>query len=207
MAIACFWIPANNPWDAQDDLNKFLAAHRVLAMDRHFVANGNDSAWSVAVDYADGGRASQTGNAPDKSRVDYREVLDPATFALFAALRTKRKELAEQDGVPAYVIVTNEQMAQIARMRAASMDDLKQVAGLGENRLRRYGRALLETIAATTTSVSGLPQLRTWQKPSTDQARGRSRMNRPDPRFPSVGSLSEGRSKALGRPYSSRGMA
>jgi superfamily II DNA helicase RecQ len=147
MAIACFWIPANHPWDAQDEVNKFLASHRVLAVDRHFVANGNDSAWSVAVDYADGN--SQPSAAPDKARVDYREVLDPATFAIFAALRSRRKELAEQEGVPAYVIVTNEQMAQIARMRAASMDDLKQVAGLGENRLRRYGRALLETIAAS----------------------------------------------------------
>jgi superfamily II DNA helicase RecQ len=148
MAIACFWIPAKDPADAQDELNKFLASHRVLAMDRHFVANGNESAWGVAVDYADAGRASQTSGGPDKSRVDYREVLDPATFAVFAALRTRRKELAEQEGVPAYVIVTNEQMAQIARMRAASMDELKQVAGLGENRLRRYGRALLETIAS-----------------------------------------------------------
>jgi superfamily II DNA helicase RecQ len=152
MAIACFWIPANHPWDAQDELNKFLASHRVLAVDRHFVANGNDSAWSVAVDYADGN--SQSGAVPDKSRIDYREVLDPATFAIFAALRTKRKELAEQEGVPAYVIVTNEQMAQIARMRAASMDDLKQIAGLGENRLRRYGRALLETIAASAKTTS-----------------------------------------------------
>lgn len=154
MAIAFFWIPANHPWDAQDEVNKFLASHRVLAVDRHFVANGNDSAWSVAVDYADGN--SHTSAAPDKSRVDYREVLDPVTFAIFAALRSKRKELAEQEGVPAYVIVTNEQMAQIARMRAASMDDLKQVAGLGENRLRRYGRALLETIAASAkTAPSG----------------------------------------------------
>jgi superfamily II DNA helicase RecQ len=117
-------------------------------MDRNFVVNANESAWSVAVDYADGSAPSQTSAAPEKSRIDYREVLDPATFAVFAALRTKRKELAEQEGVPAYVIVTNEQMAQIARLRAASMDDLKGVPGLGENRLRRYGRALLETIVA-----------------------------------------------------------
>lgn len=31
MAIACFWIPANRPWDAQDELNRFLDSHRVLA--------------------------------------------------------------------------------------------------------------------------------------------------------------------------------
>ncbi len=68
MAIACFWIPANHPWGAQDELNNFLASHRVLAVDRHFVVNGNDSAWSVAVDYADGN--NQTSAAPDKSRID-----------------------------------------------------------------------------------------------------------------------------------------
>jgi superfamily II DNA helicase RecQ len=148
VAIAFFWIPASFPQAAQDELNRFLGSHRVLAVDRHFIPNAESSAWSVAVDYEDGAASTATPANQDKGRVDYREVLDPATFALFAALRTKRKELAEQEGVPAYVIVTNEQMAQIARMRAASLDDLKQVAGIGENRLRRYGRALIDTVAA-----------------------------------------------------------
>jgi len=152
--MACFWIPANHPWEAQAELNKFLASHRVLAVDRNFVANANDSAWSVAVDYAAGSAPSQTSVAPEKSRIDYREVLDPATFAVFAALRTKRKELAEQEGVPAYVIVTNEQIAQIARMRASTLDDLKEVPGLGENRVRRYGRALLDAVAACPPGVA-----------------------------------------------------
>jgi hypothetical protein len=41
--------------------------------------------------------------------VDYREVLDDKDFAVFAKLRTKRKELADKDGVPAYALFTNEQ--------------------------------------------------------------------------------------------------
>ena len=135
-----------HPGEAQDGLNRFLSSHRVVAVDQHF--DMAHSAWAVAVDYVDGSAPDQSGLSSGKPRVDYREVLDPETFTVFAALRTKRKELADREGVPAYVIVTNEQMAQIARLRAASLDDLKQVAGLGENRVRRYGRALLEAIAS-----------------------------------------------------------
>ena len=155
MAIAFFWIPASHPQTAQDELNRFLGSHRVLSLDKHLIVDGGNSAWSVAVDYEDGAAGSPSPASPDKGRIDYREVLDPATFAVFAALRTKRKELAEQEGVPAYVIVTNDQLAQIARMRAASLDDLKQIQGLGENRLRRYGRALLDAVAAA--GAAGAP--------------------------------------------------
>jgi superfamily II DNA helicase RecQ len=169
MAIAFFWIPASSPHAAQEDLNRFLASRRVLAVDRQFIADGLNSAWSVAVDHDDG-VAGGAGASTEKARVDYREILDPATFAVFATLRARRKELAELEGVPAHVIATNEQMAQIARMRAASLDDLKQVDGLGESRLRRYGRALLDVVAAA--SKPGVP----------------------------VGSLSEERSKAPGEP-------
>lgn len=157
MPLAFFWIPACHPQAAQDELNRFLGSRRVLAVDRQFVANADGSAWSVAVDYEDGAAGSSAAG-PDKARVDYREVLDPATFAVFAALRTKRKELAEQEGMPAYVIVTNEQMAQIARMRAVSLDDLKQVAGMGESRIRRYGRALLDAVAACAPSAPQAPE-------------------------------------------------
>ena len=49
-----------------------------------------------------------------KQRVDYKEVLSPADFALFAKLRDWRKATAEQEGIPVYAVLTNEQLAAIA---------------------------------------------------------------------------------------------
>jgi hypothetical protein len=88
VSYAFFWIPARRATDAQEELNRFLGGHRVIAVDRQFVSDGERSGWAVAVDYVGG-----TPPAPGtKSRIDYREVLDAETFAVFAALRARRKE-------------------------------------------------------------------------------------------------------------------
>ena len=48
----------------------------------------------------------------NEGRIDYKEVLSAPEFERFARLRLLRKELAEKEGVPAYAIFTNEQLAQ-----------------------------------------------------------------------------------------------
>ena len=66
--------------------------------------------------------------------VDYREVLDPETFAVFAALRELRKKIAAEEGVPIYAIMTNEQLAAVAQRRCQSLSDLESLEGLGPAR-------------------------------------------------------------------------
>lgn len=55
MTLRChfFAIPALAPDAAQQALNAFCAAHRVLTLDRHFVANGTGSDWAVSVTWLD----------------------------------------------------------------------------------------------------------------------------------------------------------
>jgi ATP-dependent DNA helicase RecQ len=66
--------------------------------------------------------------------------------ALFAALRRWRAELAREQGVPAYVILHDRTLQEIAARRPATMDELLQVVGIGEAKAARYGAALLELI-------------------------------------------------------------
>lgn len=40
MRLKCFTIPALDPNDATDEVSRFLAEHRVLALDRRFVEDG-----------------------------------------------------------------------------------------------------------------------------------------------------------------------
>ena len=70
--------------------------------------------------------------------------LDPA---LVERLRSARSELAAATGVPAYVIFSNRTLAALAASRPESADELLQVSGIGENRLARYGEAILAAIA------------------------------------------------------------
>lgn len=75
-------------------------------------------------------------------------MLSPEDFAVFAALRSLRKELSERDGVPPYTLFTNEQLASMARDRPASEQALRAIDGVGEARSRRYAPPFLAAIAA-----------------------------------------------------------
>lgn len=150
-------IPVCDSATAEAELNRFLGSHRVLAVDRQLVVDGARSLWAVCVSYVDrevapaGARpsppaAAQTAAPPAKALrkgIDYREVLSPADFEVFARLRVVRKGLAERDGVPAYAIFTNEQLAAIARGRAQSVADLGRVPGVGKARVEKYGPVIL----------------------------------------------------------------
>ena len=46
MSLHCFFIPARQPEPAQNELNAFLAAHRVLAVQREWLTDGAHSGWA-----------------------------------------------------------------------------------------------------------------------------------------------------------------
>ncbi|MCW5550179.1 MAG: HRDC domain-containing protein [Opitutaceae bacterium] len=135
---------------ALDELNRFLRGHRVLTLDREFQAG----VWSFCVTYQPAAGAGG-GAAEPAPKVDYKEVLDAPTFALFSKLRDVRKALAEQERLPAYAIFTNGQLAEIAKARCATPADLGKIDGIGPARLEKYGAALLAVL--TTASLPSPP--------------------------------------------------
>ena len=127
---------------AMEDLNKFLRGHRVLKVDRIY----DSGAWHFCVEWQPGPEADCAGNR-SRERIDYKDVLDAPTFALFADLRELRKELSQRERVPAYAVFTNEQLAAIAKLRCEKKSDLEKVEGLGAGRVEKYGSTVLERIA------------------------------------------------------------
>ena len=103
-------VPVSASQAAEAELNRFLASHKVLAVDRELVHDGPRSLWALCVTYT----VDEKPNAatPGPSRVDYRAVLPAAQFAVFAELRKLRKHIAGSEGVPPYAIFNNEQLAQ-----------------------------------------------------------------------------------------------
>lgn len=134
---------ASSAGDSQslEELNRFLRSHRILTVDRQFC----DGTWHFAVIYS-----PFPGGEPERNhgnKVDYREVLDAPTFALFSGLRELRKSLAEKENLPPYAVFTNEQLAQIARDRCATTAALEKVQGIGAARVARFGPPILQAIA------------------------------------------------------------
>lgn len=122
-------------------------SRRVLSVEKHFCGGDASPGWAVCLEYLEG-RASE-GSAKTvggKNGIDYREVLDPPIFALYAALRAWRKETAAKEGIPPYTILTNEQMASVAGKRCQSCGELETITGVGAGRVRKYGEQLLAVL-------------------------------------------------------------
>jgi ATP-dependent DNA helicase RecQ len=80
----------------------------------------------------------------------------PAGFALelgtddlrlFESLRTLRKQLAEESGVPPYVIFGDAALVEMSRERPANETEFLGINGVGQVKLERHGSAFLEVIA------------------------------------------------------------
>jgi len=74
--------------------------------------------------------------------------INPAGQALFDLLRAKRLALAKAQGVPPYVIFHDSTLVAMATTNPRNLESLAQIPGVGESKLKRYGAAFLETIAA-----------------------------------------------------------
>ena len=103
-------------------------------VDRHFVADGQNSFWTLCV-FSDDSTKRSGKTASRKASVDYRDILNPEEFALYDRLRELRKQLADRDGVPTYAVFTTEQLAAIVQRRASSLTKLREIDGIGEARV------------------------------------------------------------------------
>ena len=66
--------------------------------------------------------------------------------ALFALLRQKRKEMADEAGVPPYVIFSDRTLIEMAAYYPQSMQSLLNISGVGQVKSRQYGETFLEVI-------------------------------------------------------------
>ena len=83
-----------------------------------------------------------------KARRDRAAALAPADQPLFEKLREFRREIADELNLPPYVIFHDATLMQMAEERPATEAALLAINGVGEAKMRRYGSAFLEVIAA-----------------------------------------------------------
>lgn len=144
MRVKFFTIPALDSYEAEVELNRFLAQHRVLAIDRQLVALPGGAFWTVSVSFQD---AAPNSVATKRNKVDYKETLSPEDFEVYAALRTLRKEVSERDGVPPYAIFNNAQLAEMVENRTRTTEALRAISGIGPSRAETYGELFLARLA------------------------------------------------------------
>ncbi len=88
---------------------------------------------------------------PKKERTRRRgaaagSAANPVGDALFDALRTLRRDLAKEAGVPPYVVFHDSVLREMASVRPATLDALGRIGGIGTRKLEAYGDAFLTVI-------------------------------------------------------------
>jgi ATP-dependent DNA helicase RecQ len=69
---------------------------------------------------------------------------DEVAVALFERLRALRKRIADEAGVPAYIVFNDGTLRAMAEERPTTEDELLSLPGVGPVKLERYGDAFLE---------------------------------------------------------------
>jgi ATP-dependent DNA helicase RecQ len=82
---------------------------------------------------------------------------NPVGDPLFEALRTLRRTLAEEAGVPPYVIFHDSTLREMATDRPATPSALARISGVGTRKLEAYGDAFLSVLRQAWEEESDVP--------------------------------------------------
>jgi superfamily II DNA helicase RecQ len=153
MALHFFRVLVSDGVQEQEALNQFLAQNHVVDIEKEFVSDGLKSHWAVCVTVArtsvssiNNNPASQKSSDRKRSSIDYKEVLSPSDFEVYAALRELRKQVAKDEGVPAYVIFTNAQLASMVTEKVSSKQALASINGIGEARVDKHAETFVSCL-------------------------------------------------------------
>ena len=88
----------------------------------------------------------------EKTRKKKRKIgpvadLSENDLRLFETLRELRKQLAEEQGVPPYVIFGDAALVEMSRERPSNENEFLEINGVGQVKLERHGTIFLEAIA------------------------------------------------------------
>ena len=67
---------------------------------------------------------------------------------LFEELRKLRRKFADEKGVPAYIVFSDATLRDMARKKPATEREMLRVTGVGETKLKQYGKSFLDAISS-----------------------------------------------------------
>jgi ATP-dependent DNA helicase RecQ len=134
------------------DLNEWRDVARALlhqglmtqSQDGYAVVTLNEASWQVLR----GERAVQVGESvkPARVRKGAKPVATGGDDALFEALRTLRKRLADEAGMPPYIVFNDASLRDMAQRQPRSLEEFATILGVGQAKLARYGEQFVELI-------------------------------------------------------------
>jgi len=152
--LSVYGIGRNHSLDEWRALVRTLLHQGLVAetQDGFPVLSLNAESWQVlkgqrAVQVA---RAVRSGSSARRERASATGAsLASEDRTLFEVLRALRKQLADEQGLPPYVIFHDATLREMAQLRPATLDEFAKIRGIGEAKLSRYGARFIEAIRGT----------------------------------------------------------
>ena len=132
------------PFDAEREvfadeiLNSFCVNKRIIDYKVEFFVNEDKPYWSVFLEYEPVHHEDNSGDATKDMNTPER--------VLFNRLRDWRRERAEAEGVPVYIIATNRELRDMVKNAPQSLEALKNIKGYGRKKIERYGKDIVTII-------------------------------------------------------------
>ncbi len=140
MQIKFFTIPILDVQSQEQEVNAFLRAHKLLEVHRELVRTETGAYWCLYVAYLEsGGQIKES-----KKKVDYKNELPPAQFAVFSDLRKARLAIAKAENLSAFLIFTDAELAKMAKLSELSPTAIAAIKGIGKAKQEKYVVRLLE---------------------------------------------------------------
>lgn len=149
MQIKIFTIPIGDNGSAVEEMNRFLRSNKILEVQNQLISNENGAYWCFCVRFIEKSfsLASET-----KGKIDYKAVLDEATFNKFSKLREIRKKVAAEEGIPAFAVFTDEELAGLAKLETITTQNMLSVKGIGNKKIERYAKYFITRTEKNETS-------------------------------------------------------
>lgn len=113
-------------------VTQFCLNKKVYSVQSQFFVHEGRPFWSVAVQY----------ETLVKGEEKVRD-LDEAQQLLYNRLREWRKKQGEKEGMPVFIIATNQHLVSMVRLKVQSLEGFKQIKGFGQKRVQNYGKAII----------------------------------------------------------------
>jgi ATP-dependent DNA helicase RecQ len=84
--------------------------------------------------------------ATKKTLAPLQGVMTTSEEKLFLHLKTLRKSIADQAGVPPYVIFPDKSLREMAHTKPCDLHNFRNISGVGEIKLEKYGRVFTSAI-------------------------------------------------------------
>ncbi|GHT54418.1 hypothetical protein FACS189446_4010 [Bacteroidia bacterium] len=134
-----------------EEMNRFLRGNKVVNVEKQLVMLNDGAFWSFCIHYIGMENKDDRPISEPKAKVDYKNILDEPTFALFSQLRVFRKKIAEIDAVPAYAVFTDAELSEIAKLEEITKKTMLSIQGIGEKKVEKYGKILCDMLGTTLT--------------------------------------------------------